>query len=473
MTEETRFDLKQKEIAFLAGEQKRRPDLFSLKSHVDDEEFLDKLGIYIPGKETLPNAFLKYRPEDFIVEEIDINGEIHDVSTNEKAFNNADGQTVFATLVKCGLSTIEAQEDIASAMKIRTEQIQYSGIKDKDALTSQKISFRGISAANITKVSSPYLFIKNIHTGKGVAEKGGLKGNRFTILLRVGQDLSNKEKMSALIKALEKVREGGFYNFYYIQRFGNPRLNNFYWGIHLLNGNYEKAVKGYITDVGIRETPYFKEKREEMLNALPDWNKVLDIMKDLPVIFSNEIKVAKYLIAKPNDYIGAMKTISDQVSFWVYGLSAYLFNRQISSYLKAGMEPPKELPLFLSKDKNDWLPYSDDLERFGLFPLSFEPLRFFPKIQTAGVRVKTKDQVQIHSADIINEGIIVEFSLGKGEYATTFLSHIVNLISGETPKDILDEKIDTYAKIGKGSLAETFKYFASVSNSKRDLERGK
>lgn len=462
-----RFNERQKEVAFLAEAQKTHPELFPIETWVDDDTFLHQFGIHIPGKALLPNGYLKYRPEDFIVEEIDFQGTAHDVSIKQVAPAGEQGQTTFATLVKCGISTIEAQADMAKALGIEKERIQYSGIKDKDALTSQKISFRNVPKSEVEKLSSPYFFLKGIYEGKGVAEKGRLQGNRFTILLR-SADLGDSEKMQACLEALERVTKEGFYNFFYVQRFGAPRYNNFQWAAHILRGDYKAAVKGYLTDAGVRETPFFRGIRESLIPLIPDWSAVEAVLAQLPMIFANELKVVRYLKANPTDALGALQTIPEQVNLWVYALGSLLYNRQLSSYIEAGMNPPAELSLFLSKDKNDWLPYADDLEAFGIFPPNLDFLRPFPAIQTRGAKVKTKDHVEIHGSTATSEGIIVEFSLGKGEYATTFLSHIMNLITGEPGNGISDEKIDTRKALGGESLEDTFKYFESVSHSKRE-----
>lgn len=465
---EDRFDIKERERNFLEKEKLDKPELFPELTFVDGDDFLENLGIYIPGKEKLPSGYLKFRPEDFIVEEIDKNNNIHEVSKTELQRADEDGQTIYATLVKYGLSTIEAQQDIAKILGIANDQIQYAGVKDKDALTAQKISIRGSDLEKVSNIKSSYFFLKDIYRSKAVVEKGGLKGNKFTILIRIGNDLKDKDKTKALLEALQNVKENGFYNFYYVQRFGHPRLNNFQWGISLLKGDLKTATESYLTDSGLREFPYFREKREGIAKAIPNWAAVLEILSDLPLIFGNEIKIVKHLIHSPNDFLGALKTIGEQVTFWVYGLSAYLYNRRLSSFLKAEVSPPEEISLFLSRDKNDWLQYSEDLENLGIFPPAFEMLRHFPQIQIKGVSVKTTDSVEIHCADIVDEGMILEFSLGKGEYATTFLSHLVNLVSGFPPADLMTDRIDTKTAIEKGNLNEIFEYFSPVLSSKLD-----
>lgn len=455
------------EMAFLEEEKRKFPHLFSENTWVDDNSLLEVLGIHIPGKEKLPKGFLKLLRSDFIVEEIGEDGYQFNISTASNLISDEPGETVYATLVKCGLSTLEAVEEIAKLLDTTKDKIQYAGIKDKDAITSQAISIRGISKDKILSLASPHFFLKDIHTGKGVIQKGGLKGNRFTILMRIGEDINDKEKIKSALEAIENIRKDGFYNFFYLQRFGTPRLNNYKWGISILKGDYEKAIIGLISDPGLREIPYFIEKRKEIIALLPDWNAVLNKLSEFPLIFPSEIKVVEHLVSNPGDFKGALQKIEEQVMLWVTAVASLLYNRKISSYIMAGMEPPFTLPLFLSTDRNAWLPYAEDLKDVGLFPPNFNNLRPFPKVAINHRDLKTRDKANIEKAEVTSDGLAVRFTLGKGEYATTFLSHFVTLLGGKIPEDINSEVIDTKKILGENSMIETLKYFAELNTLRK------
>ena len=458
------------ERAHLEEEKKKFPHLFPENTWVDDRPILETLGIHIPGKEILPRGFLKIMPSDFLVEEISENGTQTDISVNNTTVPDEVGSTIYATLVKCGLSTLEAVEELAKLFGTTKDKIQYAGIKDKDAITSQQISVRGISKEQVLSVSSPHFLLKEIHTGKGVIQKGGLKGNRFSILIRIGEDLFNKGKINAALEGLKKVRAEGFYNFFYLQRFGAPRLNNYKWGISILKGDYEGAIRGLISDPGLRELPYFLEKRQEIIRPAPDWSAVLERLREFPLTFPSEIKVVEHLANRPIDFAGALQKIEEQVTLWVSAVASLLYNRKISAHLLAGIKPPQTLPLFLSPDKNDWLPYAEDLADVGISPPNFNNLRPFRSVAIRHRDIKTKDMAEIHATEVIPEGIVIEFSLGKGEYATTFLSHFVNLMSGKVPSDIKGELVDVKLALGERPITETLKYFEKLNVSKKDRE---
>jgi tRNA(Glu) U13 pseudouridine synthase TruD len=454
------------EQAKLSEERRLHPELFPERTWVDDNASLEALGIHIPGKDLLPQGYLKLLPSDFIVEEKALGNIQTSVGGDSLNLPDEPGETVYATLVKCGLSTLEAVEELAKLLGTTKDKIQYAGIKDKDAITSQAISIRGIPKENVLQIASPHFFLKDIRTGKGVVQKGGLMSNRFTILMRIGEDSDDDAKMKSAVEAIGRVKVEGFYNFFYLQRFGTPRLNNYKWGASVLRGDYEKAVRGLIADPGLREIPYFLNLRKEIIALAPAWDKVLLRLKEFPLVFPSEIKTVDHLVARPGDFAGALAKIEEQVMLWVSALASLLYNRVLSSYVMAGMKPPKTLPFLLSPDKNDWLPYADDLGSAGLLPLNLGNLRPFRSIMPKHRDIETIDHAQIYKVEIAPEGLAVQFELGKGEYATTFLSHFVTLLGGKIPESISTETIDTKKALFGEDISSTLEYFAELNRQK-------
>ena len=160
-----RLELREKEREFLAQESKKSPELFCEQTFVDNAELLDRFGIFIENQEKLPAGFLKFLPSDFIVEEVSQSGDIFSVDY-ENVFKEddiiEDRPTIYATLVKCQMSTIEVVDELKEFLECEQKQIQYSGIKDKNAITSQKLSFRNISEIRLSKINSPFYFLIDV-----------------------------------------------------------------------------------------------------------------------------------------------------------------------------------------------------------------------------------------------------------------------------------------------------------------------
>jgi len=463
-----RNEIKEKEIEYLAKEYKKNPLLFRKETYVDAPEFLEDFGIFIKGKGNFPLGYLKLWPQDFIVEEITEDGKIQDISVSDffdrgKYFGEKD-RTVYATMVKCDLSTLEAVEEISSLLRINNKQINFAGMKDKDAITSQLISIRKTNFEDIKNLNSPYIFLKNVYSGKGVVEVGKLKGNEFTILIRTDGNFQKEEFLSNV----NTIKKEGFFNFFYLQRFGTPRLINFYWGLFILKGDYEKAILSFLSSPGKRELPYFHQLRKLIGENFGNWQKVREITEPFSLIFQNERKVISYLKENPKDFCGALKQIPEQVQLWLFALASLFFNKKLSAYLKENGKLPETLPLILSDDGKDWDSYQEVLSKNGIGSAPFKNLEPFPFIQLKKREIKTKESVKILDCKIVKEGVILDFVLPKACYATTFLTHLFNLVSGLPPKAISGYPIDTKASLGKESLEETLNRFQKVIHSKTE-----
>ncbi len=469
---EKREDLKQKETEFLSEQKTKYPELFEKGTFLDDAGFLQKIGFFVPGKDKFPSGCIKLLPQDFIVEEVPKEGAGQTVDWGnffhaEKSFSEED-PTVYATLVKCGLSTIEAVEEISSFLGMPKNLIGYSGIKDKDALTSQLISFRQMPAGGVEKLEkmeSHYFFLKDVYSGKGSTETGSLQGNEFTILVRTSQTIEEKE----LLKRIKDIEKSGFYNFYYLQRFGNPRLSNFYWGFLILTGKYEEAIMNFMTRAGEREIPYFKKLRDEIKSNWGNWEKIGQITAPMPMSLQNERKIISYLTKHPDDFTGSLNQVQEQVKLWLFALSSWMFNKKISLYLQNGQVPPEKMPLILSQDKNDWNFYQEFFPKEENFsPLDLlNNLKPFPFVRWAKREVNTREFAKIHDVKITDRGVIIKLLLPKGAYATTFLSHFFNLISGALPQNIPTGALDLKKELGIGDLEKTLDKFKEVIQSKK------
>lgn len=452
----------------MAKKYKKHPQFFERKTFIDNSETLEKFGIFIENKENLPSGYLKLWPQDFIVEEISSKGKVQLIGADsffDKKKKVKEGDpTIYATLVKCGLSTLEAVGEIASFLKTECKNIQFAGIKDKVAITSQKISLRKVDIKDLQKINSSYFFLKNIYSGKGVVEIGSLEGNEFTILIRT-DDAFQKENF---LKNIKKIEEEGFFNFFYLQRFGTPRLINWSWGLLILKGEYEKAVLSFLSSPGLRELVYFKRLRKEIKENWENWQRIEEILAPFPIIFRNEKKVIGHLKNYPKDFAGALNQIPEQIKFWIFAYASLLFNKKLSSYLEKKIDPPQKMPLILSKDKEDWLFYKELLREGEIFSIPYKSLERFPHIQWKRREIKSKKNVKIHQVKVIPEGVILNFSLPKAVYATTFLVHLFQLVSGPPPQNISSYAVDTKATLGKESLEIVLNKFKDIIYSKTE-----
>ena len=125
-----RSKTKEEELKFLSGEYKKNPELFKRETFVDSSEFLETIGVSFQGQKDFPRGYLKLWPQDFIVEEISKDGTLETVDLGdflheEKKYSKED-PTVYATIVKCKLSTFEAVQELSNFLNIDKKKIQFA-----------------------------------------------------------------------------------------------------------------------------------------------------------------------------------------------------------------------------------------------------------------------------------------------------------------------------------------------------------
>lgn len=405
----------------------------------------------------VPTAYLRYRPEDFIVEEVDPRGELATIDPEPPALlNQSNHQGLYCQMVKVGLDSLEAMERVATSLNIPNGAISYAGLKDARAITSQKIAIKGISFEQAAAAKMDSVFLKHFWTDKGKLYRGDLSANRFTITLRTN-DLPAQEVLEQRIEKLKK----GFLNYYGSQRFGR-RLLSHYFGKLICQGNFQGAVETYLTANNAVVRNYEARVRTEVASHLGDWPRVLSLLEQYPYTFAFDISMVEYLISHPNDWIGALGTISEQVKLWVYAYMSWLINSTMSTFSAEGMRPAPVLPIPLSTNDNDREPFRDLLAEDKVdfnFIEKLKPLTFIdPKPRTLDTWMVPK----IHGWKTSPVGLTISFDLPTGAYATTALRELFMLeVDEPAPSWVPTEAIDPKALLGTGSIEPLRQIFGS------------
>lgn len=441
-----------------------RPELFVKSPQVESEKTLSRVGITLPKAER-PLGYLKYSPFDFVVEEIGLDGQVASVDYEKPQIPTMgeEDKTVFAELVKIGLPTAEAIKELSRLLSIPAEQIGRAGLKDAVAVTAQKLSFRDVPMEKLTRLPPGNFFLKSLSSGNGVLDSGNLIGNRFTILVRT----ENPPDESRLQAELRSFPETGFWNFYWLQRFGT-RLLSHWWGALILRGDYEGAVRSFLCDSGARDVPFYKNLRSEAAKLFGNWEAMRKLFAPLPYGLRHELAVVEHLNRFRLDYVGALKTVLDQVQLWVYAYASFLANRLLSLAAQSGKAVPEKLPLALSYDKIERKLYQSFFATDQIGDDFEKHLRPF-NVRMNSRGIPSKIVPTIHSFKILPEGVVICFDLPKGAYATTFFAHIFTLTGGlPHPAWLKKTEYDVKAVLGLGSLAKTREVFKDYTVVKED-----
>ncbi len=444
------------ERKFISQLEKNNPDRLGRAKTVSADDLLPRIGI--TGIPTHPPGYLRFLPQDFIVEEV---GQDESLATVEPSSLPVIGEhqapTIYANLVKVGLGTPEATAALASVLKIPPEKIGYAGIKDARAVTSQRVSIRGTTLDAVLPFiqprAIPQIYLNLLATGKGAVSIGQLKGNRFTILIRTpaNTDLSATEKLS------KQLVKDGFPNFYGPQRFGS-RLLNPYLGRLLCQGQPDQAIKLYLTQAGLFDPPIYREIRQTTAKLFGQWDKMYDKFSPLAYSFRHERRLLRALISSDGDLIQALYAIQDQVRFWVYGYASFLVNRLLSYSYSGRVNIPDPLPLPLSNTMEADQLYHSFLSRHETisYRVNLAPYRFLIQKERD---IEPWIMPAVHNFTPCPSGLIISFTLPKAAYATTFLYFLFNLYEGKPIPDWVNtDPVDTKAILKTGSVQAALDY---------------
>ncbi len=157
---------------------------------------------------------------DFVVEEVPL----YDFS--------GEGEHMVVKIRKKGLSTWEMLDILSAHTGIKKRDFGYAGLKDKEALTYQYISFNKMYREKIENFSHDQIKIVETTFHNNKIKRGHLKGNRFFIRLKKVLPL----QAGKITQAIKKIEAEGLPNFFGYQRFGND-ADNHIQGQKILEGS--------------------------------------------------------------------------------------------------------------------------------------------------------------------------------------------------------------------------------------------
>jgi tRNA pseudouridine13 synthase len=159
-----------------------------------------------------PEAVLRREPDDFVVEEI-------------PAYEpSGEGEHVFITFRKSGLTTLEALRRMARALEVDPREAGFAGMKDRHAVTTQTGSLpwradRSLDAIEQLSIEGIEVLAFRRHPHK--LKTGHLRANRFVLRLR-DVDPDARPQVDA---ALGEIALRGVPNAFGSQRFGREGDN--------------------------------------------------------------------------------------------------------------------------------------------------------------------------------------------------------------------------------------------------------
>lgn len=330
-------------------------------------------------------------------------------------------------------------------------------------------------------------FLKVVR-GQKKLRMGQLEGNKFKILIKdINPEFSTyKEAADAANNIFKKLEIIGVPNYFGWQRFGKPRTNTHLVGKALVDNNIKEAVRLYIGnpyeeepyEVKLARKAYDEGNIEKSFELMPKGMRYERMM--LKELVKDENKLKKSIRADFNEdspdynsdkldnveltdksYKKAIFTLPKPLQrMFVHAYQSFLFNKTVSNRVAMGInkyiegdiiidteehlihdESPEKLqeminnfeanptsPLYGTK-----VPFAegivgkmekDVLKNENLKKEDFECPKT-PKLGSHGLRRGMRFKVWDASAQATEDGVMTEFSINKGSYATAVLREVM------------------------------------------------
>ncbi len=342
---------------------------------------------------------------------------------------------------------------LARELHISHKRITYCGTKDKHAVTTQYFSIN--HDFDPSTISIADCEITDWFRSDRMLALGDLTGNRFTVNLHMPQ-----EDLGFLGEVVDELHaSGGFPNYFGLQRFGSVRTNTHKVGKLLLEGKDEEAAMEYIYDPEI-DSEYYRKEFASTQDARA-------ALKAFPMHLNFERTILGYML-EHGTLKGSLAAFPKNLGMmFVHAYQSYLFNRIVSMRIRyLGMNSGNDGDILYPVDglfnsdsareigvnsmnrgileaslkQNRLRPSApligfdtvltggpqgefekDLLEEEGIKPSMFR-LRSYPEFSSSGER---RIVSCIPSNLTIKNDGVMEFSLGRGIYATSFIREIL------------------------------------------------
>ena len=395
--------------------------------------------------------------EDFYVEEI------------PETLPTGEGPNIWIWIEKLGRTTLDVLLDIARDLHISRKRMGFAGMKDKKALTRQWICISNMdSDAQLEEVLALKDQIYNtkflkVERGRKKLRMGQLKGNKFRILIRDIEDIAQATvTANSVLKQLEVT---GVPNYFGWQRFGKPRTNTHLVGEALIQNDLKKAVDRYIGNPSEEEhfenqkarKAYDEGNLEESLNLMSKG------MRYEKMMIRELIRDSKKGELTDQSYMNALHALPKPLQrMFVHAYQSYLFNAAVSERVSMGIDKYMEGDIIINQDEKivrdktpeeyqelitnfevnptcplygTKVPYAGGevgkmeesiLNSYNLSKSDFEVPKM-PRLGSHGLRRSMRFQVWDASATATSEGVLCEFSINKGSYATAVLREVMKV----------------------------------------------
>ena len=380
---------------------------------------------------------IKETPEDFLVAEIPL------------YLPCGEGEHTFAEIEKRGITTLEALRRLAKALGIAERDMGYAGMKDARGVTRQTFSIPRVAPDRVLGLEVQGIRVLSASLHRNKLKLGHLRGNRFRLRVR-GVTADAVPSASAVLSVLAKR---GVPNYFGEQRYGTQG-NSHLIGAALLRGDYRGAVDALIGDAA-------KVTDERWRAAIEAYRRgdLDESLRAFPGHCRTERDLLQRLVKQPDDWEKAFRAVHPRLKkLYLSAFQSFLFDRLLDGRLDRldevvdgdvaykhdngacflvtdaaaeavraeAFEISPTGPLFGCKMKE---PEGKvlELERqvLDMEGLSLESFNLTGGLRMEGERRPLRVPLMEPTAAWDGEGLVLEFGLPRGSYATAVLREVM------------------------------------------------
>lgn len=378
---------------------------------------------------------LKVEPTDFFVEELPL------------YIPSGQGQHVYLTLEKTGVSTYGAIKMIAQALNISPKAVGHAGLKDAQAVTRQLLSIDGVKPETVAALKLPKVKIVDVSRHRNKLKIGHLAGNRFVIRVRQVKP----EAATVAQNILDVLNQNGVPNFFGDQRFGN-RANNHLLGEQIIRQNASEFVAEFLGHPKAEEPPPAQAARH-----LVDQGQWAEALEQWPHHLSEERRVLAAIVRAEGKPEVAFRALNKKLmNFFVSAFQSQLFNELLQQRLDRLDQLETGDVAYIHNNGAAFLVEDATIEqpRADRFEISPSGPLFGSKLLQAQGEPGLREQKSLASREITldafkmtglklsgsrrpyrfflkepkiwwDDGLVVSFELPAGAYATTVLAEVM------------------------------------------------
>jgi tRNA pseudouridine13 synthase len=329
---------------------------------------------------------IKVNPEDFIVEETWANrtctvthSALNRLRDAVVARTRRPGDYLHFTMVKKNWTTVKALRHLKRRLGVSLKRFGTSGMKDKRAVSAQRVSMWRGEAARLARIAIPDIRLKDFAYADERINLGDATGNRFTVTIRNIPHPQNDITVT-LTRFIALTRTTGLPNYYGPQRFSGQNAEI---GDAIRIGDLKKATELLLAKLQPAMT-------KGGLAAVPD-------------VFWYEKLVAQHLMQHPNDYAGALRRAPKRIlRIFTHAYQSRIFNVRLKRAIELDEVPP-----------------TITIDGFKISKM--------PELSTRRVERPSRIRpIDLRIVRVLPRQATIRFTLGKGEYATTVLSQLID-----------------------------------------------